>query len=97
MDFVEGFPKVGEKSIILTMVDRFSKFVHFIACGHPYSTTSVAHAFFDNIVGLHGFPCSIISGQDPIFKSTFWSDLFNLVGVKLHISSTFHPRTDGRS
>jgi hypothetical protein len=25
MDFVEGFPKVGSKSVILTVVDRFSK------------------------------------------------------------------------
>jgi hypothetical protein len=27
MDFVEGFPKVGGKSVVLTVVDRFSKMV----------------------------------------------------------------------
>jgi hypothetical protein len=37
MDFIEGFPKVGVKSVILTVVDRFSKFAHFIALGHPLS------------------------------------------------------------
>jgi len=36
MDFVEGFPKVGGKSVILTIVDRFSKYAHFIALSHPY-------------------------------------------------------------
>jgi hypothetical protein len=33
MDFVEGFLKVGGKSVILTVVDRFSKFEHFISLG----------------------------------------------------------------
>jgi hypothetical protein len=47
MDFMEGFPKVGGKSIILIVVDRFSKYAHFITLGHPYSATTVAKAFFD--------------------------------------------------
>jgi hypothetical protein len=38
MDFIEGFLKVGGKSVVLTVVDRFSKFAHFIAFGHPYRT-----------------------------------------------------------
>jgi hypothetical protein len=45
MDFGEGFPKVGGKSVILTVVDRFSKFAHFIPLGHPYSAASVAWHF----------------------------------------------------
>jgi hypothetical protein len=36
--------------VVLTVVDRFSKSAHFIALGHPYSTTSVAKAFFEGIV-----------------------------------------------
>ncbi|KAK1616540.1 hypothetical protein QYE76_022057 [Lolium multiflorum] len=59
MDFIEGLPKVGGKSVILTVVDRFSKYAHFIALGHPYTAASVARAF-DGIVRLHGFPSSIV-------------------------------------
>jgi hypothetical protein len=91
MDFVEGFLRVGGKSVILTIVSRFSKMAHFIAFSHPYSAQSVARAFFENIVRLHGFPCSIVSDRDPVFTSTFWEELFRLVGVKLLRSSTFHP------
>jgi len=76
MDFIEGLPKVGGKSVILTVVDRFSKYAHFIALGHPYTATSVARAFFDNVVRLHGFPSSIVSDRDPVFTGHVWRDLF---------------------
>jgi hypothetical protein len=64
MDFVEGLPKVNGKSVILTVVDRFSKYAHFIALGHPYTPTYVARAFFTDIVRLHGMPTSIVSDRD---------------------------------
>ncbi|XP_020197229.1 uncharacterized protein [Aegilops tauschii subsp. strangulata] len=67
IDFIEGLPKVGSKSVILTVVDRFSKYAHFIALGHPYTATSIARAFFDGIVRLHGLPSSIVSDRDPVF------------------------------
>jgi len=95
MDFVEGFPRLGGKSVILTIVDRFSKMAHFIALSHPYLVQSVARAFFDTIVRLYGFPCSIVSDRDP--TSTLWEELFHLAGVKLLHSSAFHPQTDGQS
>jgi hypothetical protein len=97
MDFVEGFPRVEGKSVVLTVVDRFSKYAHFIALAHPYTAISVAQAFFDNDVHLHVFPCSIVSDRDPVFISTFWSELFALAGVTLRLSTAFHPQTDGES
>jgi hypothetical protein len=96
MDFAEGFPKVGGKSVILTVVDRFSKFAHFIPLGHPYSAASVGKAFFDNIVHLHGFLASIVGDRDPVFTSHLWTKLFRLSGTRLWTSSTFHPQTDGQ-
>lgn len=36
MDFIEGLPKVCDKSVILT-VDRFYKYVHFTTLSHTYS------------------------------------------------------------
>lgn len=76
LDFVEGFPRVGGKSVVLTVVDRFFKYAHFIALGHPYTAISVAMAFLDNIVRLHGILCSIVSDRDPIFTSAFWGGTF---------------------
>jgi hypothetical protein len=97
MDFVEGFPKVGGKSVVLTVVDRFSKMAHFVPLGHPYTALTVAQAFFDNIVKLQGFPCPIVSDRDPVFTSKLWKELFSLAGVQLRLGSAFRPQTDGQS
>lgn len=97
MDFIEGLPKVGGKFVILSVVDRFSKYAHFVTLGHPYTASSVACAFFTDIVRLHGMPSSIASDRDPVFTSNFWTELFRLAGVKLHLSSAFHPQSDGQT
>jgi hypothetical protein len=71
MDFVKGFPRINSKPVILTVVERFSKYGHFIPLGHPYTATTVAKAFFDTVVHLHRIPCSIVSDRDPVFTSQF--------------------------
>ncbi|WVZ95735.1 hypothetical protein U9M48_041462 [Paspalum notatum var. saurae] len=97
MDFIEGLPRVNGKTVILTVVDRLSTFAHFIPLAHPYTATTVAHAFFAEIVRLHGIPDSIVSDRDPVFTSAFWRELFRLSGVQLNMSSAYHPQSDGQS
>ena len=97
MDFVEALPKVHGKSVLLTVVDRFSKYAHFIPLGHPYTASSVARAFFNDIVRLHGFPELIVSDRDPVFTGHVWRDLFRFAGVQLRMSTAFHPQTKGQS
>ena len=89
--FVEALPRVRGKSVILTVVDRFSKYCHFIALAHPYSAESVAQAFFTDVVRLHSVPQSMVSDRDPAFTSTFWRELMRLMGTKLHMTTVFHP------
>ncbi|KAF0921295.1 hypothetical protein E2562_003099 [Oryza meyeriana var. granulata] len=86
IDFIEALPKVQGKTVILSVVDRFSKYCHFIPLAHPYTAESVAHAFFADIVRLHGVPQSIVSNRDPVFTSAFWQELMRLTGTKLYMS-----------
>lgn len=71
MDFIEALPKVGGKSVILTVVDRLSKYAHFIPLAHPYTATIGAQNFFSEIVRLHGLSKSIVSDRDVVFTSRF--------------------------
>lgn len=83
MDFIEGLLKLGGKSVILTVVDCFSKYAHFLPLAHPYSTSLIAWVFFAEIVRLRGIPLSIVSNRDPVFTYNFWKDLFTQCGTTL--------------
>lgn len=78
------------------MVDRLSKYGHFLSLSHPYTAQSVAQCFLDNIFKLHGMPVTMTSDRDPVFLSTFWQELFSLQGVQLQRSTAYHPQTDGQ-
>ena len=56
MDFIEGLPQSGSYNAILVVVDKFSKFAHFISLRHPFTTASVAKIFMDQVYRLHGLP-----------------------------------------
>jgi hypothetical protein len=61
MDFIVGFPKSGNKSMIMVVVNRLSKYAHFCALQHPFKASMVAQVFMDNIFKLHGMPQSIVT------------------------------------
>jgi hypothetical protein len=87
MDFIEGLPLSSNANTILVVVDKYSKFAHFVPLCHPFSAASVAKVFMDNIYKLHSLPKSIISNRDRIFTSKFWQLLFKMVGIQLRMSS----------
>ena len=52
MDSIDGLPKVARYDVILKVVDRLSKYVHFLAFKHLYKAKSVAEGFVKEIVRL---------------------------------------------
>lgn len=97
MDFITGLPKSKGYEAIFVVVDRLSKYCHFIPLKHPYIARSLAEIFSKEVVKLHGIPMSIVSDRDPIFMSNFWRELFKAQGTQLKMSSSYHPESDGQT
>jgi hypothetical protein len=96
MDFIVGLPKAGNKSFIMVVVDRLSKYAHFCALPHPFTPVLVVQVFLDHIFRLHGMPTSIVSDCDPTFTSTCSQELFKLQVTQLNMSTTYHPQSYGQ-
>lgn len=82
---------------MLVIIDKFTKYSRLLALSQPFTAAGVAKVFFDNIYKLHGLPDSIVSDRDRVFTSSFWQELFKLAKVSLHMSSSYHPQTDGQT
>lgn len=55
MDFIEGLSKSEGRDVIWVVVDRLSKYAHFIPLKHHFSAATIANSFIKEIVRLHGF------------------------------------------
>jgi hypothetical protein len=95
--FIEGLPKSQGFDSILVVVDKFTKYAHFLPLKHPFTALSVATTYFNSIYKLHGLPEAIISDRDRIFTSNLRQELFKLSDTKLMMSSAYHPQTDGQT
>jgi hypothetical protein len=97
MNFIDGLPPSRQFNCLMVIVDKFSKYAHFMPLRHPYTASKVADLFVDNVYRLHGLPLSIVSDRDPVFTSSFWRSVFRATGTKLKMSTAHHPQTDGQT
>jgi hypothetical protein len=97
MDFIEGIPKSNGYNAILVVVDRYTKYAHFLPLKHPYTASQIATTFLDNVVKLHSLPSSIVSDRDKVFTSVFWQNLFKSLHTQLSMSTAYHPQSDGQT
>jgi hypothetical protein len=97
MDFVDGLPRSAGFNCIMVVVDKFSRYAHFVPLSHPYTAFSVAIAYMKDIFRLHGLPKAIVSDRDPIFTSKVWKELLKQSDTQLNMSSAHHPQSDGQT
>ncbi|WZZ69600.1 hypothetical protein YC2023_080970 [Brassica napus] len=98
IDFVTGLPiTTGNKDAIWVIVDRLTKSAHFLAIKKTDGADRLSQKYLKTVVRLHGVPVSIVSDRDPKFTSAFWQAFQKALGTKVHLSTAYHPQTDGQS
>lgn len=68
---------------MMVVVDKLTKYSHFVPLAHPYTALQVAQAYMQNVFKLHGLPVALVSDRDPIFTSRVWQELFKLSKTEL--------------
>ena len=98
MDFIVGLPPTRRQNdSIWAMVDRMIKSVHYIPVKSTYSAEDYAKVYVYDIVSLHFVRLSIISNRGTQLTSRFWRSFQKVLGIRVKLSTTFHPQTDGQA
>ena len=102
MDFVTGLPvstdwKGKSYDLILVIVDRLTKMVHYEPVKITIDAPGLAEVIIDVVVQHHGLPDSIITDWGSLFTSKFWSSLCYFLGIKKRLFTAFHPQTDSQT
>ena len=103
MDFITDLPASMEPSTehvydaIMVVVDRHSKYVTLIPFDKQWDAVKLAYVFLDRVVREKGFPKEVISDRDRLFTSGYWKTMVASSGIKLKLSTAYHPETDGQT
>jgi len=97
VDFITKLPVVAGKDAILVVCDRLSKMTHFVATTEGTSAEGLVRLLRDNVWKLHGLPESIVLDRGPQFAAELTKELNRMLGIKMKLSTVFHPQTDGQT
>ncbi len=97
MDFVGSLPVDNGFDYILTITDHIGSDIQIIPTVTDLSAEKLAELFFNHWYCENGLPQEIISDRDKLFTSHFWKALHKLTGVRIKMSTAYHPETDGSS
>jgi transposase InsO family protein len=81
----------------MCIVDSLTKHMHFIPMHTTINAEGTALLFFKEVWKHHGAPRVVISDRGPQFIATFTRELYKRLGIKLALSTAYHPQTDGQT
>ena len=102
MDFLQLEACIGSDGkkydYILVVVCRLSGYIVAIPCEKAgLSALAVAKLFLDKCVCFMGLPNEVVSDQDHLISSRFFTSLCEMVGIEQHFSIIYRPKGNGRA
>ena len=96
VDFIVELPESHGYDAVMNVVDSVSKMSHFIPTHTTITALRAACLFLTHVWKLHGLPRQVVSNWGPQFIVEFTWELYQLLGVKLAATTTYHPQGDGQ-
>jgi transposase InsO family protein len=81
----------------MCVVDSLTKHAHFIPTHTPINAEGTALLFLKEVWKHHGMPQVVLSDRGSQFIARFMCKLYKLLGIKLAMSTAYHPQTDGQT
>ena len=94
IDFIIELPESDGYDVVMNVVDSMSKMSHFILTHTTITAFGAARLFLTHVWKLHGLPRQVVSNRGPQFIVEFTWELYQLLGVKLAATTTYHPQGD---
>lgn len=95
VDFVTDLLPSEGNDTILTIVDQFSKVVHFVTLPKLPSALETANLLIQHVFRLHGIPLDIVSDRGAQFTFQVWGAFCRAPEATAILSSRLHPQTKG--
>jgi transposase InsO family protein len=97
IDFKSMPPSKEGYDMVFVVIDRFSKQAVSLPCHKAITAEDIARFYIDVIFRYKDPSESIISDRGPQFVSYFWKEFCRILGIKLKLSTAYHPQTDGQT
>jgi len=95
VDLVGPLPVSQGHTMLLTIVDRFTRWPEAIPMPVSTSAASCARALVAHWISRFGVPQHITSDRGAQFTSELWKEVARLLGTTLHHTTSFHPQANG--
>ncbi|KAJ3489900.1 hypothetical protein NLJ89_g11486 [Agrocybe chaxingu] len=96
-DLIVGLPLSRGHNAIFVVVDRLSKMVRIMPTSKKVTSEGLARHYRDYVWKDFGLPRRVISDRGSTFASDFTRELNRLLGIETHLSTAYHPQTDGQT
>ncbi|KAK3571392.1 hypothetical protein QTP86_010710 [Hemibagrus guttatus] len=97
VDYLTDLPDSGGFSVVMVVVDRFSKGCKLIPLKGLPTAMQTAEAMFNHVFRNFGLPEDIVSDWGPQFTSRVWGSLCARLGIGVSMSSGYHPQSNGQA
>jgi transposase InsO family protein len=97
VDFIVELPESHGYDAIMCVINSLTKRAHFILMHTTINVEGTALLFLKEVWKHHGTPRAVVSNRGPQFIAAFTCELYKLLGIKLAMSTAYHPQTDGQT